>query len=280
MGKWGPIIFLGLAVIVGLIISVLTYNWLQQKTVEKREVSLQTQMAVVADKDLSLGIVLTKDMIKAVPLIATSLPQGYFSEPSALDGRILISSVKANELILESKLAPIDVKIGGVAAVISPNKRAMAVKVDYVTGVAGFIYPGNRVDVLVALQTVQNSIPIAKTVLQNVLVLAVGSEVEVREKREKPMQVDTVTLEVTPEEAEKLALAGTQGRLHLALRNYLDSKDVFTKGATESTLLASYSSSIIEQEMVSGEGTQKTFGDQQVSTVELIKGIEMQRISF
>lgn len=280
MGKWGPITFLGLAVIVGLIISVLTYKWLQQKTVEKREVSLQTQMAVVADKDLSLGIVLTKDMIKAVPFIATSLPEGYFSDTSALNGRVLISSVKTKELILKSKLAPIDVKTGGVAAVISPNKRAMAVKVDKVTGVAGFIYPGNRVDVLVTLTTAQNPVPVTKTVLENILVLAAGSELEEKTKKEGPALVDVITLEVTPDEAEKLAFAATQGRLQLALRNFIDSKDVFTKGATGSTLLASYRPVMGMTEAVSGEETKKAGREKGAFTVELIKGVESKYISF
>jgi pilus assembly protein CpaB len=150
--------------------------------------------------------------------------------------------VKVNEPIFESRLAPVDVKAGGVAAVISHKKRAIAVKVDKVIGVSGFIHPGNRVDVLMTLATGRTFNPVTKTILENILVLAVGSETKERKgSEEKASPTDVITLEVTPEEAEKLALAATEGRLQLALRNFSDTENVVTRGTTVSTLVGSQS---------------------------------------
>jgi pilus assembly protein CpaB len=154
----------------------------------------------------------------------------------------VISPIRAREPLLESRLGPQSLQTGGVAAVISPKKRAVGVKVDKVIGVSGFIHPGNRVDVLVTLSKGKNDEPITKLVLANVLVLATGPEVQVgKGKEEKPAPVDVITLEVTPEEAEKLALAGTEGKVQLALRGYTDTEEVLTKGTSIPILLASYS---------------------------------------
>ena len=119
MGKSKPFIVLGIAVIVALIASLLIYNWLQQKG-KAKEPQLETQIISVAAADLPWGTVLSNGMVKRVPFLKGSLPPGYFSDPSSLMGRVVISPVKANEPILESRLAPTSIKTGGVAAVITP----------------------------------------------------------------------------------------------------------------------------------------------------------------
>jgi len=140
----------------------------------------------------------------------------------------------------------VTIKTGGVAAVITPKKRAVAIKVDKVIGVSGFIRPGNRVDVLVTLPegkvkgSTSSISSITKTILENVLVLTVGQELEKKGKEEKPSEMDVITLELTPEETEKIALAAMEGKLTLALRNFNDTEDVFTKGSTVPALLDSY----------------------------------------
>lgn len=242
MGNYKSFLVLGMAIIVALGTSVLTYNWVQKRTKEKKTAYLETESVAVALVDLPWGTVITRDMIKVHPFLKESLPEGYFSNPASLLGRVLVFPVKANEPIFESRLAPLDVKTGGVAAVIGSKKRAVAVKVDKVIGVSGFIHPGNRVDVLVTITTGKTSAPVTKTVLQNILVLAVGPEMEKKDEGEKPANVEVITLEVAPEEAEKLALAATEGRVQLALRNFNDTEDVLTKGITIPALLASYSS--------------------------------------
>jgi pilus assembly protein CpaB len=160
-----------------------------------------------------------------------------FTDPAALEGKVVMSQVKANESI-KSRLAPDDISTGGVAAIIDPNKRAMAVKVDKVIGVSGFVHPGNHVDVLVTLnKDNKDTTAITKIVLQNIMVLAAGTEMEQTAKSEKPVAVDVITLELTPEEAEKLAYAASQGKVQLALRNYTNKEEVPTRGITMASLL-------------------------------------------
>jgi pilus assembly protein CpaB len=242
MKRSQPFILLGLAACMALITSVLVYNWLQrQPKVVEKVIGSQTEMVAVAVGDFFWGTKLTPEHIKLVPFPTGSLPEGHFSAVETLAGRVLVSNVKTNEPILESKLAPREVTAGGVAAVTRMEKRAMAVKVDDVVGVAGFINPGNHVDVLVTIQqSSQQSPPETKTVLQNVLVLATGPDLDRKGKEEKPSSVKVITLEVTPEEGEKLALATTEGKIVLALRNQLNEDAVLTKGATITTLLNSY----------------------------------------
>ena len=241
MGKLRSLIPLGAATIIALIISILIYGYLQKKT-QVKEVIIEIQPVAVAATDLSWGTTLTKEMIKKVDFLKGSLPEGFSYDPDSLVGRVLIYSVKANEPIFESRLAPNNVKTGGVAAVISPKKRAVAVKVDKVIGVSGFIRPGNRVDVLATIGTGKTFAPVTKTILENILVLAVGSETKDRKSlEEKFFPPDVITLEVTPEEGEKLTLAATEGRLQLALRNFSDTENVLTQGTTLSNLLGSYS---------------------------------------
>jgi pilus assembly protein CpaB len=238
MKRSQPFILLGLAACMALVTSVLIYNWLQrQPKVVEKVIGAQTEMVAVAISDLFWGTKLTPEVVKLVPFPTGSLSEGRFSTLESLQDRVLIANVKTNEAILESKLAPSEVTMGGVAAVTRPEKRAMAVKVDDVIGVAGFINPGNRVDVLV---TIKEDPPISKTVLQNVLVLAVGPDLDRKGKEEKPSSVKVITMEVTPEEGEKLALAATEGKVVLALRNQLNAEAVLTKGATIPALLNSY----------------------------------------
>jgi pilus assembly protein CpaB len=209
----------------------------------------------------------------------------------------LTSPVKANEPIFETKLAPTSVKTGGVAAVITPKKRAVAIRVDKTIGVSGFIHPGNRVDILVTLSTGKTPVPLTKTILENILVLAAGPETETKGKEEKPSNVDVITIEVTPEEAEKVALAASEGRLQLALRNFSDTEDVITKGTTIPTLLASYSQGPVKEAKASARKVavkrvietetpvpapvvEKPPAKPSVFIVELIKGTKTSEVKF
>ena len=233
---------IGVAIVIALITSVLIFSYLQRKG-RGQEVVVETKPAVVAAIDLPWGTILTPEMLRKVNFLKESLTKGYFSDPSFLVGRVLIYPVKANEPIFESRLAPVDIKTGGVAAVISPKKRAVAVRVDKVIGVSGFIHPGNRVDVIVTLATSKTFAPLTKTILENILVLAAGSDTkEKKGAEEKSSPTDVITLEVTPEEAERLALAATEGRVQLALRNFSDHEEARTHGTTLANLLGSYSS--------------------------------------
>jgi pilus assembly protein CpaB len=194
----------------------------------------------VAVSDLYGGAVINKEMVKLRTFMSGSLAEGtFFSDVTALQGRVVLSPIRAGEPVLLSRLAPENLTEGGVPAVIKDRKRAISVKVDQIIGVAGFIKPGDKVDVLVTLKNPENGTPITKIALENMLVLAAGAQVgKGGEGSASPVSV--ITIEVTPEEAEKVALATSQGRIQLALRSYKDSEEVFTKGATVPALLASY----------------------------------------
>ncbi|MEA3385815.1 MAG: Flp pilus assembly protein CpaB, partial [Thermodesulfobacteriota bacterium] len=220
--------------------------------------------------DLPWGTKLEPEMIDTLPYIKESLPPGYSSSPESLEGRILISPLRQNQPILESSLAPDSVTTGGVSAVITPGKRALAVKGDKVIGLSGFIRPGNRVDVLVTITVPKTKKEITKTVLEDVLVLATGIEIQENKEGGKPHSVDVYTLEVTPEEGENLALASAKGKLHFALRNVTDRETVLTKGATISGTVASFR----PKTKTRRQGKKAAF------VVEVINGDEMTRKKF
>jgi pilus assembly protein CpaB len=279
MRKYRPWISLGLAFIVAFITSLLIYNYLQKST-RIVEVKLETLPVASAVADIGWGTRITKEMIKPVDFLKATAPPGCFSDCDSLVGRVAIFPIKANEPILESRLAPTSINTGGVAAVVSQKKRAVAVKVDKVIGVSGFIHHGNRVDVLVTIPTGKNSaepIPITKTVLENILVLTVGPELEKKGKDEKPSDVDVITLEVTPEEGEKLALAVNEGKLQLTLRNFSDTENVLTRGVTIPGLLASYSMGPVGG---TAPKVEQPAQKPRAVIVELVKGSKVSEIKF
>lgn len=277
--KQKPLFLFGLAMVVALAVAALSYGWIKEMA-QSQSQARETQPVVVAAADLTWGTSLTGDMVKVVPYLKESLPAGYFSDVSGVNGRTIIYPVKAGEPVFESKLAPTTVSSGGVAALVTPKKRAMAVKVDKVVGVSGFVHPGNRVDVLVTLSKNERAnSPMTKIVLENILVLATGTELEKTGKQEKPAQVDVITLEVTPEEGEKLALAATEGKLQLALRNFTDTDNAQTRGTTIPGLLAAQSASQPAQKSASKAVRVQRAPSPSV-TVELIRGSKVTETNF
>jgi pilus assembly protein CpaB len=187
-----------------------------------------------------LGQRLTPEMFKLAEWPTDSVPKGAFTDPQKLDGRVLKTNILVGEPVVETRLAPQGTQ-GGLSAVITEGKRALTVRVNDVIGVAGFALPGNYVDIIVSMQKDPGPNPnvreqaISKIVLERILVLAVAQEVNRDET--KPKVVNAVTLEVTPEQAEKLDLARSVGTLSLALRNQVDPQSTQTDGATKLTLL-------------------------------------------
>src|SRR6476620_7065285 len=181
MNRYRALIFLGLAVIISLFTSVMVFSWLRnQANVPKAEAAtLNTRMVVVPTADLGWGTKLTPEMFQLIEYPKGSLPEGHFTNVDGLNERVLLVDLKRNELLLESKLAPLDGKTGGVTAVTDPNKRAMSVKVDDVIGVAGFIKPADRVDVMVTIEPSGGpEKAMSKMILENLKVLAAGTQME------------------------------------------------------------------------------------------------------
>jgi pilus assembly protein CpaB len=276
MKRYRPLAFFGVALVLGLVTSILVFSWLQNEKnrLLAAPLPLSKNMEVlVANADLAWGTKLTPEMMQLQEVPPGAVPEGTFASLDAIKDRVLLTDLKKNELLIESKLAPLGTTTGGVAAVTDVNKRAMSVKVDDVIGVAGFIKPADRVDVMVTIEPTpgkhENSV--AKMILENVKVLAAGTQMERKGKDEEPKQVQVITVEVDVDDAEKLALASTQGKLRLALRNPLNSQRVLTKGASVGTLLSSYRPKEVAKAKVEGDGTVR---------IELIKGDVRKEVKF
>jgi len=250
MGQKRPLIFLGIAVVLALATTVMVYQWLQGQQGQESEtpevVMAEGISVAVAIHDIAWGTPLTTRSVRLVAYPEEALPVGHFKEADLLNGRVVLANLKKYEPILESKLAPLDVQTGGVSAVMDPSKRAMAVKVNDIVGLPGFVHPGDRVDVLATFANPRGKDGedrITKVVLENTLVLAAGTHME-RVKDEdgniKPTPVKVITLEVTLAEAEKLAMAENGGKLRLALRSPLNPDVEKTRGATFKDLKASH----------------------------------------
>jgi len=250
MGQKRPLVFLGIAVVIALVTTVMVYKWLQgqqgQEVVSIPEPVIEGVSVAIAKDDIPWGTPLEEVAIKVVSYPEDGVPSGHFQDADALKGRVVLTNLKKYEPILESKLAPLDIRTGGVAAVMDPNKRAMAVKVNEIVGLPGFVQPGDHVDVMVTFKNPKGKKgdeKITKVVLENTLVLASGTTME-RAKdedgNEAPKPVKVITLEVTLEEAEKLAMAENGGKLRLALRSPLNPDIQKTKGATFKDLRASF----------------------------------------
>ncbi|MBZ2208548.1 Flp pilus assembly protein CpaB [Massilia soli] len=199
-----------------------------------------TAKVAVAMVDISLGSRITPEMINMVDWPAAAMPPGAFSDAKLVDARVARSTIQRGEPIMEAKLAPPGTQ-GGLSAVVASGKRAMTVRVNDVVGVAGFALPGNFVDILVNTQEdvvktdTRRDASISKIVLERILVLAIAQDPNRDDT--KPKVVNAVTLELSPEQTEKLDLARSVGTLSLVLRNQIDPDPVKTGGATKNALL-------------------------------------------
>jgi pilus assembly protein CpaB len=223
-----------LSVIIGLGATIVAAGWISQRA------NVASTKVVVAAADIQLGSRLNPQMLKTVDWPAGSIPAGAITKADALENRVVKTSILSGEPLLEAKLAPVGTK-GGLSAVIPEGKRAMTVRVNDVVGVAGFALPGNYVDIVVNTQiesggSGRGDRQISKIVLESILVLAVAQEANRDET--KPRVVNAVTLELTPEQAEKLDLARSVGTLSLVLRNQVDKDGVETRGIMKPQLLA------------------------------------------
>jgi len=227
------IVVTALAIVFAVVAAGLMYNYLQKQEQVKAGVY---QSIVVAAMEIPIGSKITDTMVRTAPWPKESVPPGSVADPKVLAaaGRINIKNIPAGEPITEDKLAPVGGATGAgfMTYVVPPGHRAVTVAVNEVAGVAGFITPGNKVDVVLTTPLPGNpNETISKIVLQNVPVLATG-QIAQEQKDGKPIVVPTVTLDLVPEDAENLVLAANKGPLQLLLRNYSDSAEVAGRGST------------------------------------------------
>jgi len=221
MKKYGALIALFVAVIFGSLAVMLANRWLASQQVvpqETRITKIPTADIVVAAQDIDIGAPLSTANLALAPWPKANQPKGAFTDMKQLEGRIAVTKLVAGEPLLAAELAPAG-SGAGLVALIPKGMRAMSIRVDEVIGVAGFVLPNTFVDII-GVNKEQGKASNAKTILKQIKVLAIAQETFTEEGKAKVVR--TVTLQVTPEEGEKLALQTHEGGIHLVLRNPLE----------------------------------------------------------
>lgn len=226
--RGGP--FLILAIVLGLAAAVVIFLYLNQQSAAN-VTTRQTRPVVVAATDLTFGTRLERNMLKVVNYPKDSVPPNAYSSLDSVVGQTTKIFLASKEAVLASKLSTIG---GGLSMMVRQNMRASSVTVNLVSSVSGFVVPGDKVDVLVTIDmAAQQQIATTKTILQNIEVLAAGVKTEARDQESKPnTDLQTITLLVDPAEAERMALAMHEGKIHLTLRNPED-RDTVTVASVD-----------------------------------------------
>jgi pilus assembly protein CpaB len=230
-----PFILLALAVVSGAAAAYLAMQYIRQQATPLMAATPKNAQVVVAAHDMPLGSIIGDKDVKTVEWAGGALPPGFIGTLPEAQGRGLITPVQENEPILEAKLAAKGAG-GGLPVIIDQGMRAVSVAVDQVVGVAGFVTPSTRVDVLLTLNDASSKEPATRVIMQNVKALAAGQSIQ-QDKEGKPQPVSVMTMLVTPEQAETLALAASQGRIQMALRNSMDTLHIETRGTRVSALM-------------------------------------------
>lgn len=230
---------IGIAIVLALVASGATYKFLEDKGQMAEKARLQTVGIAVAAVEIPLGATINLNQVAIAAWPRDSYPKDSFSDAKALGGRIARRDFMKGEPIVDSKLVPANKTSGILSLKIPTGMRAFSVKVNEVVGVGGFLVPDARVDVVVttAVSPQRQQEQVSKIVLEDVQVLAAGQTVE--QKDNKPITVTTVTLAVSPEDTERLALASNDGKIQLVLRSFSDGEKVGTSGIDKGRLLAS-----------------------------------------
>jgi pilus assembly protein CpaB len=240
MARMRVFLVLLLALTAGGALALGTYNYVSNSSTGGSTASaIPSKPVVVAASDLPLGSELTADDVKVIEWPASSVPAEAIGDPKEVVGRGLVMPVVQYEPILPLKLASKEAG-AGLPPVIPPGLRAVSVRVNEVIGVAGYVVPGTRVDVLTTINPGQQQTTMtSKVILTDVQVLAAGTKLDNTADKDKPVPVSVVTLLVNPDEAERLTLAASEGKIQLALRNPLDRSAPATRGVRPAVLLGS-----------------------------------------
>ena len=231
------LIGLVVALVVAFLLSSFVYKQFQKASIIK---PTSTQSLVVAAVPLPLGTRLDSSNVRVIQWPANQSVAGMYTRVEDVANRAIITPLAENEPVLEAKLSPKE-SGAGLSSTIPEGMRALSVAVNEVVGVAGFVIPGTMVDVLVTGRVIGGnaggSANITRTILENVRVLASGQKIE-PDREGKPQTVAVITLLVTPDDAAKLTMASTQGRIQLALRNTVDTKKNDPKAVLDASLFS------------------------------------------
>lgn len=230
------VLILGVALVVGLVTGSMVYQAITGRSNADEVKEQPTKQIAVAAANINLGEALTSQHVKLISWPSESVPAGALGSVAEAEGRVALASLVVGEPLLDAKLAS-KLAGGGILSMLVPeNLRGVTIKVDDAVRESGFVSPNSRVDIVVSIADKQGSPERkAKVILQNIPVLAAGQAVEMRGN--KPVPITTVTLALTPEQSERLALAQTEGRLMLATRKLGDDRIIQTSGTNVDKLL-------------------------------------------
>lgn len=233
MKNKAPFLVLIGAILFGLLAAVSVTNYLANARGNNK-----LNLIVVAKMEIPLGGKIVADQLTTVQMPQSATPEGAFDDIAKVVGRIAATRISAREAVINARLAPVG-SVAGLSAIIPEGHRAMTVKVEDDSGMAGFVLPGTFVDVAAVIKIGSNTgdTSISKIILQNIKVLANGDNLDEPNDKRDAQKARTVTLLVMPDQAEKLLLASTDGRLRLVMRNGTDQLNQPTLGANVRTLL-------------------------------------------
>jgi|WetSurSiteA1Bulk_404760.scaffolds.fasta_scaffold27675_3 pilus assembly protein CpaB len=260
--------YIVLAGVAGLVATFTIHRYVSVKT---QVPVAATGQVVVSSTEVSPGTALNAQLVKVATWPKELVPANSTVTMKEVEGRVVLTSLAPGELVLRNKLAP-EGTAAGLGSLLGENQRAFTIRVDDVSGVAGFIHPGDKVDILADLTIPKASENFSKTILQNVMVLTTGQIWE-QKGESKPVVVNTVTLALAPEEAETLNLASNVGKIRLALRNRNNVAMVQTKGVATSTL---FKFGLLR----TAADDEKKDEKKDERTVEVIKGMERSKASM
>ncbi len=257
--------YMAVAVVVGLLATFGINRYVVNKT---RVTPTPTGMVAVATSDIAPGTALTGGSLKLVSWPQELIPPQCASALKQVEGRVVTFPISRGEPIMFSKLAAVGAT-AGLGSLLDESKRALTVRVDDVTGVAGFLHPRDRVDILADMKMKDTNF--SKVILQDITVLSTG-QVWQQTGEDKPTVVNAVTLELTPEQAEILNLASNEGKIRLVLRNSGNEATVETPGVAASNLFSG------DMKPVAGPPPQKEAKVEK--TVDVIKGLTRSKITL
>jgi pilus assembly protein CpaB len=256
MGK--PLIPIALGLVFAGVAAFMTLGYLKGQ--DDTEVQVKTtQSVIVATSEIGRGDIVELEHLKSIEWPIDTVPEGAFFNKEQAVGQLARHRIYANDPLTQQKL--LDTKSPSVLSLLIPaGHRAISIKVNEVTGISGFVAPGSHVDVLLSVSgNREDDPPRTRTVLQDTEVLAIAQAIE--QKDNKPVVVNTVTLNVTPRDAERLTLASHEGALQLVMRNDRDSARVYSAGVALDHIIGN---------ALPGDGT----------SVELIRGVQRVNVAF
>ena len=242
------LLVMAVAIVVASVASFAVYRVVLNIPV--REVEVAHVNTVVAKEPIPIGSLITKDMVTVIPWPGRNAVPSSFDSVDQVVDRGVIAAFAQNEPIVESKLAPTGAG-AGLAPTIPEGMRAVSIKVNEVVGVAGFVIPGSRVDLVVTVEDPRARTTVSRVVVSNLEVLTAGTryDQDAARKEGKPIPVTVVTVLATPQDAEKITLAATEGRVMLTLRNPLDMKPTQTEGIRLASLIGSPAPPPVEKQV-------------------------------